>query len=91
MSSTDNFIWPTPSPAQKNLIEQSAQEILTVRTNYPETIFADLYDKISMPYDLRQAHQTNDRAVAAAYGFENILDDEFAVTVAMLNLYKKFC
>ena len=87
----NNFVWPEPSPAQKNLIEQSAQEILTVRMNYPEATFADLYDEISMPYDLRQAHRENDRAVATAYGFENFLDDEFAGTVATLNLYKKFC
>ena len=66
----NNFVWPEPSPTQKNLIEQSAQEILTARTNYPEATFADLYDEISMPYDLRQAHRENDRAVAAAYGFE---------------------
>lgn len=52
----NNFVWPEPSPTQKNLIEQSAQEILTARTNYPEATFADIYDEISMPYDLRQAH-----------------------------------
>ena len=27
-----------------------------------------------MPSDLRDAHKKNDRAVATAYGFENILD-----------------
>ena len=42
-------------------------------------------------YDLRQAHHSNDKAVAQAYGFENILNDESAVIVAMLKLYKKFC
>ena len=30
---------------------------------------ADLYDEPTMPPDLRKAHQDNDRAVMAAYGF----------------------
>ena len=30
---------------------------------------SDLYDEPTMPPDLRKAHQDNDRAVMAAYGF----------------------
>ena len=30
----------------------------------------DLYDELTMPSDLRHAHQENDRAVMAAYGFK---------------------
>ena len=40
-----------------------------------------------MPYELRQAHRANDKAVAAAYGLEDILDDEPAIAVALLRLY----
>ena len=29
----------------------------------------DLYDELTMPPDLRKAHQENNRAVMAAYGF----------------------
>ena len=29
----------------------------------------ELYDELTMPPDLRKAHQENDRAVMAAYGF----------------------
>ena len=43
-----------------------------------------------MPYNLRQAHQVNDRAVATAYGLENLLDNEPVGLSALLNLYKKF-
>ena len=30
----------------------------------------------------------NDRAVAAAYGLENILDDESAIVVVLMRLYE---
>lgn len=60
---------------------------MTVRTNYSEAKFADLYDEVTMPYDLRNVHRKNDRAVAAAYGFENFLNDESAKAVALLKLY----
>ena len=83
----NNFIWCAPTPAQKKNIEQTAQAILDARKKYPEATFADLYDEVSMPYDLRAAHKKNDRAVAAAYGFENILENESAVAVALLRQY----
>lgn len=31
---------------------------------------ADLYDPLTMPPDLRAAHEANDRAVLAAYGLK---------------------
>ncbi|MDY6325740.1 MAG: DNA methyltransferase [Bacteroidales bacterium] len=51
-------------------IEQTAQAILDVRAKYPDCSLADLYDEAAMPPDLRKAHQENDRAVMAAYGFD---------------------
>ena len=86
----NNFVWCEPSSAQRHAIEQSAKKILDVRAHYLDATFAELYDEVTMPYDLRQAHQVNDRAVATAYGFENFLDDESAIAVAILNMYQKF-
>ena len=43
--------------------------ILDARARYPDASLADLYDELAMPPDLRKAHQENDRAVMAAYGF----------------------
>lgn len=83
----NNFVWCEPSEKNRKKIEHSAQTILDVRSNYPDATFAELYDEVSMPYDLRQAHRVNDRAVAAAYNFENFLDDESAIAVEMLKLY----
>ena len=86
----NTFPWSEPSPAQRRAIEQSAQKILNVRAKYPDATLADLYDPLSMPKDLRDAHKKNDRAVATAYGFENLLDDEFAIAVELLRLYALF-
>lgn len=86
----NNFVWCEPSSAQRHAIEQSAKKILDVRAHYLDATFAELYDEVTMPYDLRQAHQVNDRAVATAYGFENLLNDESAIAVAILNMYQKF-
>lgn len=65
----NNFPWPTPTDAQKTKIEQTAQAILDARALYPDSSLADLYDEVTMPPELRKAHQNNDRAVMEAYGF----------------------
>lgn len=64
----NNYPWPTPTDSQKGRIEETAQKILEARNNHPDATLADLYDPLSMPGDLRKAHQDNDRAVDAAYG-----------------------
>ena len=65
----NNFPWPAPTEAQRQRIEQTAQAILDARALYPDSSLADLYDEVVMPPELRKAHQENDRAVMAAYGF----------------------
>ena len=65
----NNFPWPVSTEAQKEKIEQTAQAILDARALYPDSSLADLYDELTMPPELRTAHQNNDRAVMAAYGF----------------------
>lgn len=83
----NNFIWVEPTDKQKQAIEATAQAILDIRATLPDSSFAELYDEVTMPYELRQAHRANDKAVAAAYGLEDILDDEPAIAVALLRLY----
>ena len=83
----NNFIWVEPTDKQKNAIEASAQLILDIRATLPDSSFAELYDEVTMPYELRRAHRANDKAVAAAYGLKDILDDEPAIAVALLRLY----
>lgn len=65
----NNFPWCEPTDEQKAKIEQTAQAILDARAKYPDSSLADLYDEVTMPPELRKAHQENDRAVMTAYGF----------------------
>ena len=65
----NNFPWCNPTDEQKEKIEQTAQAILDARALYPDCSLADLYDELTMPVELRKAHQANDKAVMQAYGF----------------------
>ena len=65
----NKFPWPTPTETQMKKIEQTAQAILDARYKYTNASLADLYDDLTMPVDLRKAHQQNDKAVMEAYGF----------------------
>ena len=86
----NNFPWPTPTDAQKAKIEQTAQAILDARALYPDSSLADLYDEVTMPPELRRAHQQNDRAVMEAYGFPVSRDFTESDCVARLfEIYKQ--
>ena len=84
----NNFPWPTPSAEQQSKIEQTAQAILDARALYPDSSLADLYDELAMPPELRKAHQANDRAVMAAYGFSTKMTESECVA-ALFNLYSE--
>ncbi len=84
----NNFPWPTPTEEQKARIEQTAQTILDARAKYPDCSLSDLYDEVTMPADLRRAHQDNDRAVMAAYGMEVKSTTESSCVALLLQQYK---
>ncbi|MBP5563484.1 MAG: methylase, partial [Bacteroidales bacterium] len=65
----NNFPWPNPTDEQKRRIEQTARTLLDARALYPDSSLADLYDELTMPIELKKAHQDNDRAVMEAYCF----------------------
>ena len=88
----NNFPWPNPTERQKEKIEQTAQAILDSRSKYPDSSLADLYDELTMPPELRKAHQENDKAVMQAYGFDlKRLDDETEtpIVAALFKLYQQ--
>ncbi len=87
----NNFPWPTPTDAQKVKIEQTAQAILDARALYPECSLADLYDEVAMPPELRKAHQQNDRAVMAAYGFSVKDMTESKCVAELMRMYQAIC
>ena len=85
----NNFPWPTPTEAQKAKIEQTAQAILDARAMYPDCSLADLYDEVTMPPELRRAHQANDKAVMQAYGFWGKLNTETACVAELMKMYQE--
>ena len=83
----NNFPWPTPSETQRKKIEETAQAILDARSSHPESSLADLYDPLSMPEDLRDAHKENDKAVMKAYGFKSSMTEP-EIVAELFKLYE---
>lgn len=72
----------------KVLIERTAQAILDARALYPDSSLADLYDPLTMPIDLRKAHQANDRVVMQAYGFDVKGMSEEDCIIELMKMYQ---
>ncbi len=85
----NNFPWPSPTDAQKAKIEETAQAILDARALYPDCSLADLYDEVTMPPELRKAHQQNDKAVMQAYGFWGNVKTESDCVARLMEMYAK--
>lgn len=84
----NNFIWPVLSEKSKVQIEKTANLILEARQLYPNSSLADLYDDLTMPIELRKAHQENDIAVMNAYGFKvSMSEDE--IVAELMKMYQK--
>lgn len=83
----NTFPWCSPTVEQKAKIEQTAQAILDARALYPKSSLADLYDDITMPTELRKAHQENDTAVMNAYGFDTKTMTESECVAKLMDMY----
>ena len=90
----NNFPWPalsadTPKPDKKRLaIEVAAQQVLDARATHPSATLADLYDPLTMPANLRKAHQHLDKAVDATYAYKGPPDDASRVAF-LFGLYER--
>jgi type I restriction-modification system DNA methylase subunit len=64
----NNFPWPK-EPSQKNIskVKEAGKKILEIRESYPDSALVDLYDSLTMPKDLRDAHKRLDKAVDLCY------------------------
>ena len=80
------FAWPKSDPYQAAKIESTAKKILDARAKYPDSSLADLYDELTMPKELRDAHRENDAAVCEAYGLPADMS-EGDVVMHMFRLY----
>ena len=81
----NNFPWPDITEEQKAAIEATAKTILDVREKYADSTLEQLYKPALMPDDLTDAHNENDKAVAAIYAEYGInlsmTDEEIALTL----------
>ena len=84
----NDFPWPSPSPEQKAKIEQTAQGILDARALYSDSSLADLYDPLTMPPELRKAHNQNNVAVMKSYGFPTSMSEADCVA-ALMKMYQE--
>lgn len=84
----NNFPWPNPTKEQKEKIEKTAQAILDARALYPDSSLADLYDELTMPPELRKAHQENDKVVMDAYRFNWKKMTESDCVAELMKMYK---
>ncbi len=85
----NNFPWPNVTDSQKERIECAAKSILDARQKLPNNSLAQMYgEKMVVLTDLCKAHQANDAAVMAAYGFnKNMTESE--IVAQLLKMYQQ--
>ncbi len=91
----NNFPWPEcifeidkKSVKICQQISTTAQGILDARALYPDCSLAFLYDETTMPDQLYNAHEANDRAVMKAYGFTKDMS-ELEIVSELMNRYQR--
>lgn len=84
----NNFPWPEDMSEQKSAVEQAAQAVLDARTAHQGATLADLYDPLTMPKDLVDAHHTLDRVVDRAYGAPQFASESERLQY-LFDLYQK--
>ena len=84
----NNFPWPEADEATKDKIRLLAQAILDARAAHEGATLADLYDPLTMPPDLRKAHQALDSAIDRLYRRDPFPSDRERVE-HLFGLYEK--
>lgn len=83
----NNFPWPADvTDKTKEAIEKGAQRILETRNRYADSSYAQLYNPLTMPADLVDAHRANDKAVFAAYTYLDLRPDMTDEDIALILL-----
>ena len=86
----NNFPWAeNPSEKQIKQIEEKAQKVLEVRSNFPKSSLADLYNPLTMPTTLIKAHNELDKAVDSAYRTAPFTSEANRM-VYLFELYEKY-
>ena len=66
----NNFPFVSLDEKDKEILTATAQGILDARAEFGDCSLADLYNPLTMPANLRKAHERNDQAVLKIYGID---------------------
>jgi len=76
----NNFPVPTLSKDDEIALGSVGLGILEARSTHPTSNLADLYNPLTMPIDLRKAHEKNNKCVLAFYGLKQTSTDAEILT-----------
>jgi hypothetical protein len=86
----NNFPWPmVPSEKQQAAVSAASQQILATREEFADTALATLYDPVTMPPALSNAHRALDRAVDRCYRPQPFVDEAARLTF-LFQLYEQY-
>ena len=86
----NNYPFPkNVSEKQKKAVEEKAQNVLDIRASFNDCSLADLYDPLSMPPNLKKAHQELDKAVDNCYGSKLFKNDKERIEF-LFGLYEEY-
>ncbi len=86
----NNYPFPkNVTEKQKSTVEEKAQNVLNIRASFNDCSLADLYDPLSMPPNLKKAHQELDKAVDNCYGTKSFKNDKERIEF-LFGLYEEY-
>ncbi|WP_066402780.1 class I SAM-dependent DNA methyltransferase [Aliarcobacter cryaerophilus] len=86
----NNYPFPkNVSEKQKKAVEEKAQNVLNIRSQFSDCSLADLYDPLSMPPNLKKAHQELDKTVDNCYGSKLFKSDKERIEF-LFGLYEEY-
>ena len=86
----NNFPWPeNVNDKQIKEVERAAENVLSIRQEFPKYSLADLYDPLSMPPKLAKAHQELDKAVDLCYRPQPFINAAKRIEF-LFELYEKY-
>lgn len=86
----NNYPFPkNVTEKQKLAVEEKAQNVLDIRSQFSDCSLADLYDPLAMPPNLKKAHQELDRAVDNCYGTKSFKNDKERIEF-LFGLYEEY-
>lgn len=86
----NNYPFPKDvNEKQKVAVEEKAQNVLNIRASFNDCSLVDLYDPLSMPPNLKKAHQELDKAVDNCYGTKSFKNDKERIEF-LFGLYEEY-